>query len=145
MNIFGRIKRLARLSPAEWSDLWAALVTVALVRLALFALPFGIVRRCFWKQPAHLQAPTWEHKARGRQLGWAVAATRRVFPGASCLASAIALHALLEREGIVSHIRLGLPRDPGAAPIAHAWVEHDGLVLLGGADSPSSYSPFPLM
>ena len=65
--------------------------------------------------------------------------------GAQCLVQAIVLQAVLRRRGVRSDVVLGVAPGgpiPAGAPIrlrAHAWVEHDGAVLMGAVAVP--YEP----
>jgi hypothetical protein len=49
----------------------------------------------------------------------------------NCLDRAIALAWLLSRRGLAADLRIGVRKD-GASIGAHAWIEHDGVVLLDG-------------
>jgi hypothetical protein len=53
---------------------------------------------------------------------------------ASCLASALAAHAMLRRRGIVSRLCLGVAADEGAVA-AHAWIEVGRDVIVGAAEA----------
>jgi hypothetical protein len=53
---------------------------------------------------------------------------------ASCLASALAAHAMLRRRGIASRLCLGVAHDEGAVA-AHAWIELDRDVIVGAAEA----------
>lgn len=53
---------------------------------------------------------------------------------ASCLSSALAVHAMLRRRGIVSRLCLGVARDASAV-VAHAWVEAGQHVIVGAAEA----------
>ncbi len=63
-------------------------------------------------------------------LARAVHIASRVTPGAACLTQALALQALLARAGHGAHVQIGVANDPTFD--AHAWVECEGAVLLGG-------------
>jgi len=66
------------------------------------------------------------------------AARRGVFRP-KCLVRSLALHRMLERNGIHgSVIRIGVRRD-GDELLAHAWVEHKGVTLI---DSPTAVAVF---
>lgn len=61
------------------------------------------------------------------------AVARRVPAFRTCLVEALAAHAMLRRRGFPSELRLGV-RTPGsqaASLVAHAWVECDGVVVVG--------------
>jgi hypothetical protein len=61
-----------------------------------------------------------------------VAAAARFVPRSTCLIQAVAAHRLLRRGGSPAVLCLGVLRDPGAGFHAHAWVESEGQVLIGG-------------
>ena len=60
------------------------------------------------------------------------AAGRRIPGGSNCLVQALAAAVLLGRHGYSSRLRLGVARAPDGRLEAHAWVERDGKLLLGG-------------
>jgi hypothetical protein len=72
----------------------------------------------------------------------ALAVTRagRYVPGASCLVRAIVTCRLLNREGYDSVIRVGVQSPNDGRLVAHAWVECEGEIVLGGSDSTASYT-----
>jgi transglutaminase superfamily protein len=53
---------------------------------------------------------------------------------ASCLASALAAHAMLRRRGIASSLCLGVAPDAGAVA-AHAWIEVGGDAIVGATEA----------
>jgi hypothetical protein len=67
------------------------------------------------------------------QLAWAVAATSRYVPRATCLTQALALHILLRRAGLESRIHIGVAKEDGIFR-AHAWVESQEQVVIGNCD-----------
>jgi len=68
------------------------------------------------------------------KYSWAVRAVSPYVPSATCLTQALTLQALLSREGIHSDLRIGVARDDASGIIAHAWVEIDGAVIIGGQE-----------
>jgi len=77
-------------------------------------------------------APTDASPARlgaGRRT-WASVdlAARWLAPGSTCLMRALAAHAMLQRRGVASAIRVGVGRETSAIH-AHAWIEIDGQAL----------------
>ena len=74
-------------------------------------------------------------------IAWAVRQAARPVPFAHCLTQALATQYLLARQGDVSVVRVGMMAEGGGALDAHAWVVHEGQVLIGGNDrSLSSYA-----
>jgi hypothetical protein len=104
-----------------WVTLWA-------VRLGLWVLPWRIVSR----------APAVRDRPSDLSLETSSAAVRlvsRYVPFATCLAQALALRRLLARHGRVCVLNLGVRNPPGGRLQAHAWVEAEGRIILGGAGS----------
>jgi hypothetical protein len=66
-------------------------------------------------------------------MAWAVEAAARRIPKATCLAQGMAMHVLLRRLGEPSELRMGVARNSNGQFEAHAWVETQGLVVIGGA------------
>lgn len=69
----------------------------------------------------------------------AVATAARFIPGATCLPQAVTARSLLSAHGIASDLKIGVDRTP-AGILAHAWLERDGVVLIGGAESPDRFA-----
>lgn len=65
-------------------------------------------------------------------------AGRRSLAAGSCLRQALALRYFLGRLHIDSDLRIGV-RGGQRDFAAHAWVEKDGVVLIGGDQSPDGY------
>ncbi len=65
------------------------------------------------------------------RLAWAVRMAAKCVPGSACLAQALTLHHLLSRAGHDSVVRIGVAQDGQSDFSAHAWVIHDGVVLIG--------------
>ena len=133
--------KFCRLDGADRRLLLEAAVTVLGVRLALWALPLGRLRRLANR---HGSAAT----KRGGQvdperLAWAVAAAARRVPAASCLTQALALHLLCQRSGVATQLQIGVTRDPGGVFRAHAWVERNGKVLIGNFWELGAFAPLP--
>jgi hypothetical protein len=120
-----------RLLPSERRMLIAALGLVVCVRLALWMLPSRLivrrVRALGFRSPRSGDRP-----ANRATVTWAVEAASRRVPQATCLTQAVAAQLLLHRHGFPSKLCLGVARSNGEGFFAHAWLEQDGQVLLGG-------------
>jgi hypothetical protein len=68
------------------------------------------------------------------RLAWAVEVASRRMPRATCLCRALALQRLLAKNGHDSELRIGVEKDNGRFG-AHAWLIHDGQVLIGALQS----------
>lgn len=78
-----------------------------------------------------------------REVAWSVPRAARLVPGASCLVQALAAERLLRERGVSPTLRIGvLPHGPGGFE-AHAWLEHDGGVIVGDRDDLDRYRRLP--
>jgi hypothetical protein len=107
-----------------------SLVTVSLVRLALSVVPYRALRAA--RRPAlRIAALMRARPCDERELVASVRVAARHVPAATCLTQAIALHLELARRHVASHLVVGVARRDGRFE-AHAWVDRDGVVLIGG-------------
>jgi hypothetical protein len=65
----------------------------------------------------------------------------RYVPGSTCLVQALAGLWLLQREGYAPQLRIGVSKAEGFE--AHAWLELEGKVLIGGPEESARFTPFP--
>jgi hypothetical protein len=112
-----------------------AAVLVATLRLALWILPLRVVLERVSLLADTARPPESTPRCpKPDTLAWAVAATSRYIPRATCLTQALALQVLLGRYGYPSRLQLGMRRDESGVLQAHAWVERDGRPVAGGPD-----------
>ena len=134
LNSLARLSaRFRRLSTAERRLFFGALALVTLIRLALWTVPFRMTQKAI----AAARRPVGKKPApdRGtiRRVAWAVEAASRRVPGATCLTQGLAVQVLLGRLGQPSELRLGVAQTASGKLEAHAWVEANGRVIIGGA------------
>src|SRR5262245_55511208 len=136
------IGRFMALAPAERRLVAAAVGLLGAVRVGLWILPFrcvhGATRTLGKSRRRETDEPTVE------RIVWAVGAADRLVPGTTCLVRALAVQALLARRGHASQLRLGVTGGGGRAFEAHAWLERDGRVLIGGPVE-AHYVPLPAL
>lgn len=77
------------------------------------------------------------------ELKWAIEAVSRRVPGCNCLVQGLAGARLLRSYGHPAELKIGVSRFDGSFD-AHAWVELDERVVLGGSDSARNFQPLPL-
>lgn len=105
---------------------------LATIRVLLWVFPFPVVRpwldiagRRSLRFASGSHSPDW--------LAWTVLVASRFVPGGGhCLSQALALQVLLQRRGYSCKICFGVHRGNSNGFSAHAWLEHDGAVLIGG-------------
>ena len=56
-----------------------------------------------------------------------------------CLTQALALQWLLRRRGEKVQVHIGVRKNEDGVFAAHAWLEKEGRVLIGGKISPTKY------
>lgn len=124
---------------AERFELCTAVGGVLLVAVLLRTCPFQRVQSLLGSGG---REPTLSD-ATERRILWAVAAvSRRLVPGRPCLTQALAAQFLLRVRGAQSTVlRIGVARGPCGDVQAHAWLERDGTILLGGKESATLYQP----
>jgi hypothetical protein len=110
-----------------------AFFLLIMIRLGLWLLPFRTLQRTLerlfqYPVTSNRQSPSPE------KVSWAVVAVSHYVPAATCLAQALTLQALLSREGYHSDLAIGVARDDTTGITAHAWVEIDGTVIIGGQE-----------
>ncbi|NND72406.1 MAG: lasso peptide biosynthesis B2 protein [Rhodothermales bacterium] len=120
-----------------------ALLLLVVARLSLAATDYVRTAKLFGEQDSF-------DSDRGQAQGlatfryraaWAVSkASRIVRYDRPCLAQALVLRFILRRKGISSDLRIGVKKNDDLSIRAHAWVEKDGIVLIGGASSPFRYT-----
>lgn len=125
------------------SDRW--LLAEATVRLALYAValrvfPAQALRRFVCHQT---DLANRGRSADPMRIAWSVRTVSRYVPGNTCLTRGMATVALLRRHRIAADLRFGVAKSDGKIE-AHAWVESDGVIVMGKVKELSRFAPFPL-
>jgi hypothetical protein len=119
------------------------LLLVIAVRLGLTLLSYrtlrGLIPRVF--PCVNSGASNAISEARMARLMWAVRVTSRYVPAASCLTQAITAQILLALHGEKSRLHIGVAKSEEGVFQAHAWVESQDLIVIGGASSSVDYTP----
>jgi hypothetical protein len=67
------------------------------------------------------------------RIVWCVEVSTQLSPGgAKCLARALTVHALMQRQGYAPKLQIGVLTRPPEKFEAHAWIEYQGKVVIGG-------------
>jgi hypothetical protein len=123
----------------EWWLRAEAAAMLIIVRLGLRILPYRTARQLLDRSagPA-AEGPSIEHV---RRIARAVTVVARRLRGSTCLVQALAANVMLRRRGLASEISIGVRRSgSGTTKLeGHAWVEHDGTVILGAIDNLGDY------
>lgn len=134
--------KLARFLRLSWSDqilLCQAAFRMSLVSLAVRLLPFS-----WWRSrldPGPLSRSSGSGDDQASRIVWAVEVAARHVPGVTCLVQSVVGLEMLRQAGYQAEIQVGINGTPEQPLRAHAWVESEGRILLGGERSASQYIP----
>ncbi len=129
----------------EYRLLGQALAATSIARLGLLILPLATVRRAVrWlAASSHPLAPACRCSPE-QVIRASVSAGLHSPLGTTCLATALVAQAMLHRHGHHARLRVGVRRDANGAFRAHAWLEREGRVVVGGPPAVvGSYTPLP--
>jgi hypothetical protein len=128
-----RLHRFLRLSGVKQRLLLKATLLLGMIKLGLWLLPFETFRRLligFSETPVRLRDT--DRSSLG-EVTWAVETAGRCLPRAStCLTLALTEQVLLLRRGHEAVIHIGIAKEDGERFQAHAWVESEGKIVIGG-------------
>lgn len=139
-----RLRKLVALLKSDRRLLVSAIFLLGIVRLGLWLLPFQTLRRFL----AGL-TPTASKLQKSEQVSvdkiiWAVRVASRYIPGrVKCLARALTTQVLLERHGYKAQLRIGVAKGEQGLE-AHAWVESQGRIVIGGLKDIGRYTTLPM-
>lgn len=138
------IRRLVKFIRMPWPDkvtLFEVAALLALVRLGLLLLPYerllAIVARFSSPRPSSRR----REAGYGSSVTWAASGLGGLIVGdRPCLTQALVVRLLLNRAGRRPELKIGVTKDDKDSLRAHAWVELDGRVIIGGGRSPIRYA-----
>lgn len=133
-----RLRTFVRLPYTRQRLLVVTLMLLWIVRIALWVLPFRLLRR-YWR-------PTTSPRARPytvRDIVWAVDLTTPLVPRATCLTRGLVAQHLLVRSGHDSALRIGVALSDGNKLESHAWVEAEGDVIIGNLSDLPRFKELP--
>ena len=131
MTFWSDVKRMLALGAAEKVVVVQAFVLFCLLRVALRCFSFTSILRLLDRCG---RARGWRRRSRAltpdRVAHLVEASARRRSTRPSCLVKALTASFLLQRRGMEVEMVIGAVKR-GAELHAHAWVRHDGRILLG--------------
>lgn len=138
-----RLRKFLGLPSVERRLLITAGLLLGAIRLGLWLLPLETFRRLF---APGTQSPTmWPKSDRfsPERVAWAVTVASQYILGARhCLTQALAVQVLLARQGHPARLHIGVAKSKEGRIQAHAWVESDGRIVIGGtASALGRYTP----
>ena len=118
---------------------------VLAVRIVLWLLPSPTILKGVRRLSAVRARETRSPRPSVERLTWAVEAVSRRIPKATCLTQALSAQLLLRQFGYDSRLCLGVARSPRGEFRAHAWLEHDGSIVIGGAEAAAVFTRLPAL
>ena len=136
------LRKFLRLPTAERRLLIETALLLEAIKLSMRLLQFRTLRRLLVRvSDAASAKPRHADQLPVERVVWAVEATSRHTPGVkTCLTQALAAQVLLARRGHPALLRIGVARREQEQFQAHAWVESEGKVVIGGSE-PGRYTP----
>lgn len=138
-----RIRIFLQRSSAQRCLLGKALLLLGAIRLGLWLLSFQTLQKMVTRAAQGSLKPRKAGQAPVDKIVWAVRVASRYVPEATCLTQALAAQVLLARRGHPVNLRLGVARSETGEFQAHAWVECQGRVVIGGTTAPLHFTPLP--
>ena len=133
------VKKFLSLDSSERLLLLQTFVFVWIASTTLRLLPFVIVQKLLASRVA---PPGRVHRRHPiKRLLWAIAVAGRYVSGTTCLSLALAGRMMLNRYGYPAHIHIGVAKDRTGSFAAHAWLESEGTIVIGGQESTSLFAP----
>ena len=134
----------------SWGELRVAavaLVALPVTRLALRWMALPGVRRRLWRVLGASQPVSAARRLpMGRIVRCVIAASKLSPVRPACLATALVVQALLNRHGYQTELKIGVRNPASGAFSAHAWLEKDGVIVVGGpASMIEQYQTLPAM
>ena len=137
-----RSRKLFVLSWQQRRILFYACLILNLLRLALWLLPFRVLKRQLVGISSVWICPAFSESVSVDFIVWAVTVAGRYTPGgAMCLVKALTTQLLLSRYGYVHRLHIGVAKSDTQAFRAHAWVECQGRVVIGKLSDLGCFQP----
>jgi len=127
-----RIRKFLNLSPGERSLLIRAWILLGIIRLGLELFPFSTLRKLLDRLRPKLGS--FKEEFSEEKLVWPVTVVSRYIPKATCLAQALTAQLLLQQAGHQACLHIGIEEAEKGGIKAHAWVESQGKIIIGGFD-----------
>lgn len=125
LNLTRENRRLLVAAAAIHGAIWAWLKVFPFLGLCRLLVALPVVSK-------RARAPDPSYPDR---VGWAVSAVHRAIPvRGTCLTNALVTHVLLAWRRFPAHLRIGVIKNAQGELLAHAWVECQNKVVIGGAE-----------
>jgi hypothetical protein len=143
MLLIRKARKLLSLSIAEQCLLLKVSFWLIAMKVALVSFRFQSVIKwlAIINKPVNHQIPD---PTKMQKIIRAIEISGNNMPGnLTCLPQALVAQSLLTRLGFKVDFRIGVARNAQGQLLAHAWIEKNGEIVLGGVQSLSRFTPLP--
>ena len=116
------------------------LFSVLLIRLGLWILPYRLLTKWLDSLGSSVNVSEKNDWKLIKEVSHTVKSCAKYVPFASCLTQALATQTLLKVFGQGSTLKFGVDKDQNEKLIAHAWIEIDGKIIIGGSPELNRYT-----
>lgn len=134
-----KLRKAGQLSASDWLLLMRAMGWFVVVELGLRLFALKTLLAILERGGRSGEMRTGRGSASPDRAAYCVELASRLDPfDATCLKKALVLYALLKRKGVDVRLVIGATK-AGRKLDAHAWLEHQGRVIIGESSDP--YAP----
>lgn len=138
------LRRFFHLPLGDQRLLISSAALLVAVRIGLSLVPFHQLRKSLARMKGVSRQSRETDEAIMNRVVWAVSAAARRMPRTGdCLAQALTTQVILGRRGRSATLRIGVGRSDDGQFKAHAWLEADGNVVIGGSQALSGFVALP--
>jgi hypothetical protein len=139
-----RLAKFRQLPVQDRRLLITSMCLLGAIGLGIKVLPFQALRRFLDRVSSPTPQPYGIDRPSIQKIAWAIGVISQYLPGVrTCLTQALAAYVLLRRCSHAADLRIGVARCGEGQLQAHAWVENEGRIVIGGIKDLSRYTPMP--
>ena len=131
----GYLSKFLKLPLSKQRFLIEAVLLLTAMRISLRLLPYRVLRRFLFQSDRTDAGKHSEGKNQKNEIVWAInTGGKYILREKSCLPLALAGQTLLRLHGFPARLCLGFQKNEDESIQAHAWVESNGKVVIGGLE-----------
>ena len=140
-----QLVKFSNLTSSERRLLVSALFRLVAIRVGMWVIPLRVLLRRLHKMAVERDRLSGSNPLPPERIAWAIRVASRYLPGTmNCLVQALDAQSMLARRGHLARVRIGVAKDEGGQLKAHAWVECEGKIVIGGVGM-SQYTALPYL
>ncbi len=117
-------------------------ILLSFIRIGLGVFSFKTLRKILTiRKDYHRKITSKKLNYTPNKILWAVHLISRYMPEVKCLAKALTTQTIMSQQGYSSQLRIGVLKTQTGHLEAHAWVEYQGLIVMGYLSDLERYTP----